>query len=216
MSEDERVERPGLVARIRSRQSGHPSGVLGRFIGRAMVRATQAHNDRGLELLALGAPSTVLEIGYGQGRTAERLLDAGHRVLGADVSETVRRQATARNRAATRDGRARFAVGDGRLVPFDQDDADAAFCVHALYFMDDPATTLDEIGRVVRAGGRFVLCCHVGDDPIPAWADPTVYRIPPRHRIESMLTDAGFVLVHHEDDGPGDFPTHWFVAERRV
>ena len=68
--------RPGSMARFRSRQSGHPTGLVGRIFGRAMVKDTADANDRALAVLDLTAPSTVLEVGFGQGRTVAVLLDA--------------------------------------------------------------------------------------------------------------------------------------------
>ena len=205
---------PGLIGRIRSRQAGHPSGLLGRVIGRAMVKDTAAANDRALELLELGEPSTVLEVGYGQGRTAATLLDQGHRVLGVEVSDTMVNQARARNRRACRDGRAELRGGDGRTVPFDDATADAAVTVHTIYFMPDPAATIAEVARVLRPGGRFVLACRVGDDPMPAWMDPGVYRIPTIAEIEAMLGAAGFAPVAHHPGDESTHCTHWFLAER--
>ena len=53
------VGAPSLVNRIRSRQAGHPTGLLGRIIGRVMVKDTASANDRAVELLALTEPCTV-------------------------------------------------------------------------------------------------------------------------------------------------------------
>jgi SAM-dependent methyltransferase len=205
---------PGLVGRIRSRQAGHPSGLLGRIIGRAMVKDTAAANDRAVELLELGEPSAVLEVGYGQGRTAAKLLDQGHRVLGVEVSDTMVNQARARNRRASRDGRAELRRGDGRTIPFEDARADAAVTVHTIYFMPDPAATIAEVARVLRPGGRFVLACRVGDDPMPAWMDPGVYRIPTIAAIGTMLGAAGFAPITHHPGDESTHCTHWFVAER--
>ena len=209
-----RMSRPGRIGRLRSRQAGNPTGMLGRVVGRLMVKDTARHNDRGIELLALDGPATVLEVGYGQGRTVARLLGLGHRVLGVDVSETMRRQAVARNRRAHRAGRAELLTTDGRLVPFEDDAADAALTTHAVYFMDDPSTTVADIARVLRPGGRLVVACHVGDDPMPAWVDPAVYRIPTRDELQTMLRDTGFDVVACQNDGSA-YPTYWFVADRR-
>ena len=204
---------PGLIGRIRSRQAGHPSGLLGRIVGRAMVKDTAAANDRAVELLELGEPRTVLEVGYGQGRTAAKLVGQGHRVLGVEVSDTMVSQARARNRRACRDGRADLRRGDGRTVPFDDATADAAFTAHTIYFMPDPAATIADVARVLRPGGRFVIACRVGDDPMPAWMDPDVYRIPTIAEIEAMLASADFALIAHQPGDESTHCTHWFVAE---
>jgi SAM-dependent methyltransferase len=205
--------RPGLVGRIRSEQAGHPSGLLGRIIGRAMVKDTSAANDRALELLQLGEPCTVLEIGFGQGRTTAKLVAGGHRVLGVEVSQTMVNQAIARNRRAVRDGRAVLVEGDGRTIPFDTDTADVAFTTHTVYFMPEPQTTLTDIARVLRSGGRLVIACRVRDDEMPAWMDPSVYRIPGVDEVDSMLRSAGFEQVSHLPGDESTHRTHWFVAD---
>ena len=124
--------RPGVLRRLRSRQSGLPTGLLGRIIGRAMEAATADSNDRTVAMLDLRQPRTVLEVGFGQGRTAANLVRDGHRVIGVDASPTMVKQATARNRAACRDGRATLRHGDGITIPFADESADAAITVHTI------------------------------------------------------------------------------------
>ena len=204
---------PGVLGRLRSRQAGNPSGLLGWIIGRAMVTVTASANDRALELLPLGEPRTVLEIGFGQGRTVAKLIELGHQVLGVEVSKTMISQATARNRGACGDGRAKLVVGDGRLIPFDDQSADVAFTVHTVYFMPDPQITLNEAARVLRPGGRLVIASLVGDDEMAPWMDRSVYRIPTISEITKMLVSAGFdEIVHHASDDE-THTVHWFVAD---
>lgn len=208
------VATPGWFGRFRSRQSGHPSGVIGRFFGRVMVKDTAAANDRAIDLLRLEAPSRVLDVGCGQGRTLAELARRGHRAVGVDPSPTMATQARARNRRACRDGAVEVFVGDGRLLPLPDTSVDRALTAHTVYFMPDPATTFAEIARVLRPGRRLVVACHVGDDPLPPWADPDVYRIPTTDRLRSMLDDAGFASVDVVANGDGaEWPTYWFVAD---
>ena len=207
------IIRPGYIGRLRSRQSGHPSGPLGRIVGRLMVKDTAATNDRALANLDLTQPRTVLDIGFGQGRTAAVLVRAGHRVLGVDSSPTMVRQATARNRAACRDGRASLRHGDGISIPFPDNSADAAITAHTIYFMPDPAATIADIARVLRPGGTLAIACRTSDDDTPAWLDQNIYRIRTADEITAMLQAAGFDHIEHE---PGDAATthlvHLFVA----
>lgn len=204
--------RPGVIGRFRSRQSGLPSGLIGRVFGRAMVRDTADANDRAVSLLPLDRPSTVLEVGFGQGRTAAVLLDDGHRILGVDPSPTMVNQATARNRAACRDGRATLRPGDGITIPFPDDSADVAFTVHTIYFMPDPTATLADIGRVLRPGGTLVVACRTSDDPTPAWMDPDIYRIPTAAQLTAMLTATGYKTVAHETVNTSAHDLHLFAA----
>ena len=204
--------RPGVIGRVRSRQSGLPSGLLGRIFGRAIVSDTADANDRALAVLALDRPSTVLEIGFGQGRTAAVLLDHGHLVLGIDASQTMVKQAIARNRAACRNGRATLRHGDGITIPFPDNSADVAFTVHTVYFMAEPAATFADVARVVRPGGSLVIACRTSDTPIPTWMDPDVYRIPTAAHLTAMLLDAGYDTVDHGTSNSSDPDLHLFAA----
>jgi len=204
--------RPGFVGRLRSRQAGHPSGLLGRVVGRLMVKDTAGANDRALAKLDLTKPLTILDVGFGQGRTAAVLVRAGHRVLGVDPSATMVSQATARNRAACGDGRVALHHGDGITVPFPDDSADAAITAHTVYFMPDPAATIADIARVLRPGGTLVIACRTSDDDTPAWIDPDIYRIRSADEITAMLRAAGFDRVVHEPGEAGTHFLHLFVA----
>jgi SAM-dependent methyltransferase len=178
-----------------------------------MVKDTAPSNDRCIELLELSGPRTVLEIGFGQGRTAAELIRQGHRILGVDVSPTMVRQATARNRRACRDGRAELVLGDGHTIAFDDHTAGAAFTAHTVYFMNERQKAMNEIARVLEPGGRFVMACRVADDEMPAWMDPTIYRIPTIDQIQALLSSAGFEHVVHHDGDQSTHHTHWFVAD---
>lgn len=206
---------PGPVGRYRSRQSGRPSGPIGLLFGRLMPRDTASANDRAVDLLDLHVPSTVLELGYGQGRTVELLLAQGHRVLGADASGTMAAQASRRNRGAVADGRAQLVHGDGTALPFGDQTADAALTVHTVYFIADLAPVLGEVRRVLRPGGRLVVACRTADDPVPAWMDPDVYRVRPAGELLELLVAAGFddVERHRERDAHA---TNWFTAAVRA
>ena len=177
-----------------------------------MVKDTADSNDRALALLALSAPCTVLEVGFGQGRTAAVLVDAGHSVIGVDPSATMVKQATARNRVACRDGRADLRHGDGLTLPFADHATDVAFTVHTIYFMPEPTSTFAEIARVLRPGGVFVIACRTSDTPVPGWMDPAVYCIPTAAQVTAMLVTAGFQEVDHHCDDTSGHDLHLFVG----
>ena len=122
------------------------------------------------------------------------------------------KQATARNRAACRDGRATLRHGDGITIPFPDKHADAAITVHTIYFMPDPAATFIDIARVLRPGGTLVVACRTSDTPTPAWMDPDIYRIPTANHVKATLVAAGFVQVEHHTVEAADHDLHLFAA----
>jgi SAM-dependent methyltransferase len=125
-------------------------------------------------------------------------------------------QATARNRAACRDGRATLCVGDGVTIPFPDDSADVALTVHTVYFMADPTATLADVGRVLRPGGTLVVACRTSDTAIPSWMDPAVYRIPSADRLTAMLLAAGFDTVEHDVVDTTGHELHLFTAKLSI
>lgn len=96
----------GPLTHYLSRQAAHPHGLGGRLIGRLWVRETATVNDAAVELLAPAPGESILEIGFGPGRTVGLLADRSASVTGVDVSEEMLRLATRRNATliATRSG----------------------------------------------------------------------------------------------------------------
>ncbi|MEO1059264.1 MAG: class I SAM-dependent methyltransferase [Actinomycetota bacterium] len=179
-----------------------------------MVKDTAIGNDRAIELLDLAERSRVLDVGCGQGRTLATLLAAGHDVIGVDPSTTMVSQASRRNRQAIAAGRAQVVHSNGRTIPLPDGSVDAALTTHTVYFMPDLATTVTEVLRVLRPGGRFIIVCHVGDDPLPPWADPAVYRPPAVGDLITMLNTAGFAHATVVARDTASWPTLWFEAAR--
>lgn len=98
-----------------------PSGVLWRIIARIMARETADLNQRAVELLRLQPADHVVEIGFGHGRTVQRIATAvpDGRVAGVDLSASMNRAAIRRNRAAIADDRVDLLTSDAAALPFD-------------------------------------------------------------------------------------------------
>ena len=196
-----------------SRQAGHPRGLFGRFIGRAMVRETKEANDRNRELIGDVRDRTVIELGFGQGRTVELLEKDGAHVLGVDVSETMLAQASARNQEAIAAGRVDLRIGDGVELPFDDECADALITAHTIYFWPDHLAVLAEIHRVLRPGSRLAIAFN-GADGMRDWMDPEVYRTFDTPEVVELLDKAGFADIEVINDPRSKSALHWVSASR--
>jgi ubiquinone/menaquinone biosynthesis C-methylase UbiE len=155
------MKRPVFIAR----QSARPSGLLGRVIAKIMAHETSDLNERAVHLIRPSPSDRVLEIGFGHGRTIERLANvvSKGRVCGIDVSESMLNMATRRNRRAIAEGRVELRRGDCASIPFNDAIFDGALTVHTLYFWSDPPACLREIRRILKPGGRLVLGFLRGD-----------------------------------------------------
>ena len=124
------------------------------------------------------------------------------------------KQATARNRAACRDGRATLRHSDGITIPFPHTSADAVLTAHTIYFMPDPTATLADIARVLKPNGSLAVACRTSDTTTPAWMDPDVYRIPSAAEVVAMLHATGFDHVEHHPGDSSNHDIHLFLARR--
>ncbi len=127
---------------------------LGAEYERAFAESA-AHHASLQRLLELLAPhSRVLDVGSGTGRpTAQILAEAGHEVLGVDVSpvmvELARRQVPD----------ASFECADIRHVTLENSSFDAACAYFSLLQMsrDDQSELVRRLGRVVTRGGLLMM-----------------------------------------------------------
>lgn len=106
------------------------------------------------QCLELSSRQHVLDLAAGTGASTAELLRSGALAVGCDFSLGMLRAGHARKRRR----RLPLVAGDGMQLPF----ADAAFDAVAISFglrnMADVEHALHEMARVVRPGGRLVVC----------------------------------------------------------
>ncbi len=117
-------------------------------------------------LMRLGpapAGSSVLEIGIGTGRIALPLLAHGVNMSGVDISPLMVSQLRDKYdalREAEPDrewGALTVDMADMTALPYGEDSFDAAVAVHVLHLVPEWRAALDEVLRVVKPGGSFLL-----------------------------------------------------------
>lgn len=117
-----------------------------------------------LSFLSPRRDQVILDLGTGNGYVAMAIADAhpGCRVIGVDIAA----QAIDRDAAQARVqglANAVFQCSDGVRLPFAHDHFDAAVCRYAFHHLPQPETTLDELRRTVRSGGRLVVADAIRD-----------------------------------------------------
>ena len=171
---------------------------------------------RAVRALALQPRSTVLDLASGTGDLCIELARAGHRPLSIDLSMGMLR--------ADRSGAPRVQADILRL-PLPDASVDGVTCGFALRNLVELPSFFDELGRVVRPGGRIALLdVGVPHNGVVRWghgvyfgkvvpkiggwlSDPAAYRYLPRSvaylpapgEMLALLRDAGFADATHDE-----------------
>jgi ubiquinone/menaquinone biosynthesis C-methylase UbiE len=185
------MRRPEFIAR----QSRCPTGLLGRLIARVMAAETAEANAQLLVLLDVLPTDHVLEVGFGHGRTIERVAALAPEgfIAGVDLSAEMVRMATRRLEDLVRKQRVELRLGDSAQLPYADGRFDKVYCLHTLYFWSDPAQHLREVCRVLKPGGRFVLGFTPGEDTQARESFPAaIYRFYDIDEVRGLIEGAGF------------------------
>jgi len=140
------------------------SGITGEFVTRSYDEMMRRLRDRGwLEtglIIKEGiASGLALEVGPGPGYLGLEWLKktAGTRLKGLDISEDM--LALARKNAVQYglSDRVEYIAGDARKMPFEDGHFDAVFTNGSLHEWAHPAEILNEISRVLKPGGKYII-----------------------------------------------------------
>lgn len=108
-------------------------------------------------------PAAVADIGCGTGSVAALLDDAGHRVVGVDLSARMLTRARDKLPAGTR-----LLRGDATAPPLRAGSTDVVLARHLLWTLPDPVAALRNWLGLLRPGGRAVLIEGRWGTPGPA------------------------------------------------
>jgi SAM-dependent methyltransferase len=107
--------------------------------------------EEAIRRLAIGAGTSVLEVGCGSGVFLRAAADRGAHVTGLDASSSLLE--IARRRVPEAD----ITLGDLQSLPYADEMFDVVAGFNAFFFADDMVAALREAGRVARSGGAVVI-----------------------------------------------------------
>lgn len=157
----------------------------------------------GLEFLHLSPDAKVLDCGCGGGANIKRLLKNCPQgiVEGIDYSEISVEKARKLNQRAIRDGRCTVCQGSVAQMGFTDASFDVVTAFETVYFWQDLPKCFQEVYRVLKPGGTFLICNESNGDTNKdkKWTDiiggMTIYK---DTELKAYLEQAGFndIQIH--------------------
>jgi ubiquinone/menaquinone biosynthesis C-methylase UbiE len=147
-----------------ARQLGKPTGLGGKIVTAVMNRQNLPLYEEIVQLLSLCGFEKILDIGCGNGYVLKMLAESYNcDFVGIDISESILKTATKRNRRFVQSGKMSFECHSVDKMPFGSDIFDKVYTINTVYFWDDLSATMAEIKRVLKQGGIFINALYTND-----------------------------------------------------
>lgn len=143
--------------KILAQNLANPQGEKGIEIGEMMNTTNISMTMESIKTLLIEDNEHILEIGHGNAGHLKNILSKAQNLkyTGIDISETMYNEAKRLN--ANFENQASFMLYEGKKLPFEDKVFDKIFTVNTVYFWDEPVAFLNEIYRVLKDDGTFVL-----------------------------------------------------------
>lgn len=170
-----------------------------------LAPADQLHSggmNATLEVVALAAARSdeaALDVGGGLGGPARVLASrTGCHVTVLDLNEAFCRTGEALTARVGLSDRVSFQHGDAQAMPFHDQSFDLALTQHASMNIPDKRRLYQEVFRVLRSGGRFIIHDHMAGPvqpihfPVPWARDETINHLIAPEEARALLREVGF------------------------
>lgn len=170
-----------------------PQGRMGRAMLKFMNLCHAPLTNWGLKQVDIQDGWTMLDIGCGGGATLKRLLKRSKdaQVYGIDISEESVAKAKKVN-ANVLDKQVFVCQGSAEKLPYEDGEFNLVTAVETVYFWPDLPDCLQEVKRVLKPRGKFVIMVEVVDRN-SMWTNVvegmTAYQ---PIQLQQMLIEAGF------------------------
>ena len=175
-----------------------PSGFIGKFVtARILNTGNVPMNQLTLASLDLKPDDRVIEVGFGGGDLINRMVPVVTlgRIAGVDFSREMVEVCTKRFAPLMRTERIELRCASADRLPYGSEHFTKACTVNTIYFWPDPVGPLSELRRVLRAGGRLVVCFNprVTLQKVPFTKYGFSFYEP--EQVQRLLENVGFANV---------------------
>ena len=181
-----------LLTKSIQNQFHRPQGLAGRIVGAVMAIENRERIEWAIQQMHIQPDDHLLEIGFGPGLGIQHAAQQATRglVAGVDVSEVMVKQATNRNKSATRSGNIDLRYGSAEHIPFPDNTFSLVYAINSYHHWDNARTAFQEIQRVLKSSGRLIIV----EQPPTRVTEASVINARGR-TIQTALLDGGFSHV---------------------
>ena len=193
-----------------------PEGKAGQLMLERMNASHYQVTGWALSFWQMNEDDVVLDIGCGGGMTLHRLsssIKTGH-LYGVDYSETSVEESRALNASDIANGKMTIENASVEALPFEDETFDKIITVESFYFWPDAVKDLEEVCRVLKKNGVFLLTADVyGKEDLPEKVKEIIktykLRNPDIETFRRYFKEAGFSeCIVHTKEG-----TDWICVE---
>jgi ubiquinone/menaquinone biosynthesis C-methylase UbiE len=140
-------------------QLKQPNGEYGVQVGETMNEGNLQINLATIQMLGAVAHDHILEIGMGNGFFVKNIcsIDPTISYTGCDFSELMVAESCKNNQEFIKNDQAQFHLANANELPYDDNTFSKIFTINTIYFWDDVAAVLNEIKRVLKDKGQFII-----------------------------------------------------------
>lgn len=177
-------------------QTEQPRGWIGRVTGWAMNRLNRKLNRIAIQQMKLEPADYVLEVGCGAGEALRIVLEetACREAAGVDCSAEMISETVKRNQAAVDAGELDLRHGQVEKLPWPDAHFTHVFAISNFHIWDSRRAGLQEILRVLKPGGKFLLCLRRARTK-PRWFDQPGITAQELAEDLALIRVAGFSAI---------------------
>lgn len=185
-----------------AQQLSCPQGEDGVSIGENMYKSNEKMIIESILALDLEEKNRVLELGHGSCTHLKHVMQQANdlRYFGMEISNTMLNEAKRINHEFTKKNHALFQLYNGQDISYVLNFFDRILTVNTIYFWEDPIKFLNEMYRVLKPNGIFVLAFVQKGfmEKLPFVTDKifNLYNTP---KLKKIIENTGFKLLNIED-----------------
>jgi SAM-dependent methyltransferase len=182
------------------RQLRKPSGELGLKVAENMNSANNAIYDFVLSKIEMKDNDRILEIGFGNGKLISKFFEINPdlQFSAIDFSETMYAEAVVLNKGLIEAKKINISCQDAVNMSFQNDFFDKVVAINVIYFWEDIERQLQEIKRVLKKGGQFVIGYRPKSIMINLPFTQEVFKHYDPEDLQILMRENGFEIIKEE------------------